>query len=68
MMDEAKYVTLEYLRELETWACAWYDKAVEREFISASYHPDTATLDRLRGYFKAGLSPAEAAHACFGKH
>jgi hypothetical protein len=66
MMDESKYVTLENLPELESWACAWYDEAVEAEFNRASYHPDTATLDRLRGYFKAGLSPAEAVHACFG--
>jgi hypothetical protein len=68
-MDEPKYVTPENLRELERWACAWHSEAVKAEFISTSYHPDTATLDRLRAYFKAGLSPAEAARACFdGKH
>jgi hypothetical protein len=68
-MDESKYLAPEDLRELETWAIAWYEEAVKAEFIGTSYHPDTATLGRLRGYFKAGLSPAEAAHACFGgKH
>lgn len=47
-MDEPKYVTPENLRELERWACAWHSEAVKAEFISMSYHPDTATLDRLR--------------------
>jgi hypothetical protein len=68
-MDGSKYATRASLRKLEAWACSWYDEAVEAEFINASYHPDTATLDRLRGYFKAGLSPAEAVDACFrGRH
>jgi hypothetical protein len=65
-MDESKCETLADLRELERWACAWYDEAVKAGAIGASYCPDTATLDRLRGYFKAGLSPTEAALACFG--
>ena len=68
-MNESKYLAPEDLQELETWACAWYEEAVKAEFIGPSYHPDTTTLDRLRGHFKAGLWPAEAAHACFGgKH
>jgi hypothetical protein len=68
-MDESKYLTPEELRELETWAIAWYEEAVKAEFIGSSYHPDTATVVRLRSYFKAGLSPTEAAHAFFGgKH
>ncbi|WP_367619715.1 hypothetical protein [Caballeronia sp. SEWSISQ10-4 2] len=66
MMDESNYLTLENIRELDVWTCAWYDAAVEAQFISASYHPDTATLDRLRSYFRVGLTAQEAAHACFG--
>jgi hypothetical protein len=68
-MDDSNYLAPEDLPELEAWAIAWYEEAVEAEFIGASYHPDTATVGRLRDYFKAGLSPAEAAQACFGgKH
>jgi hypothetical protein len=64
-MDESKDVALKSLEELETWACAWYIESINAGFVSISYHPDTATVDRLRAYFNAGLSPAEAAHACF---
>jgi hypothetical protein len=55
MMDESQYITLDTLWKLETWACAWYDEALKAKFTSTSYSPDAATLDRLRGYFKAGL-------------
>jgi hypothetical protein len=65
MFKGTKDVPFEDFQELRAWACAWYDKAIEPEFISADYRPDTATLDRLPRYFKAGLSPAEATHACF---
>jgi hypothetical protein len=65
-MDESRYETLTSLRELERWACAWYDEAVKAGAIGASYCLDTATIDRLRAYFKAGLSPTEAALVCFG--
>jgi hypothetical protein len=64
-MDETKDVAPRSLGELETWARAWYIESISAGFASISYHPDIATVDRLRGYFSAGLSPAEAAHACF---
>lgn len=68
-MDESNYLAPEHLRQLEAWATAWYDEAVKAEYIGASYHLDTVTVGRLRDYFKAGLSPAEAAQAYFGgKH
>jgi hypothetical protein len=65
-MDCSGYETLAHLRELERWTCAWYEEAIKAGTIGASYFPDTATIDRLRGYFSAGLSPTEAALACFG--
>lgn len=69
MFERSGKAPLENFPELEAWACAWYDEAIKAEFISVSYHPDTATVDRLRTYFKVGMAPAEAAHACFGhKH
>jgi hypothetical protein len=66
MFNESKYVSLIYEEALDQWTRAWYDEAVEAEFIRPPYHPDPATLQRLRGYFNAGLSPAEGALACFG--
>jgi hypothetical protein len=41
--------------------------SVEAEFICPPYYPDPATIKRLPGYFDAGLLPAEAAQACFGR-
>ena len=66
MMDKSQFIMLDTLWKLETWACAWFDEALEAKFNSTSYSPDATTLDLLRGYFRAGLSPAEAAQACFG--
>jgi hypothetical protein len=65
-MDESECDTLKHMRELERWTFAWYDEAVKAGAIGAAYSPDTATINRLRGYFRAGLSPTEAALACFG--
>ena len=68
MVDESEcVVSLENLQELEVWARAWYDEALAAEFIRQHYHPDDATLERLRRYFHAGLSPTDAANACFGQ-
>ena len=67
MFDESKYVSLVYAQGLDQWTRAWFDEAVEAEFIRPPYYPDTSTLQRLRDYFNAGLSPAEAAQACFGR-
>ncbi|MGF6301384.1 hypothetical protein OKW42_004737 [Paraburkholderia sp. WC7.3d] len=67
MLDESERLTLEHLRELEVWTCAWYDKAIAANFVGPAYHPDEKVIRRLRGYYHAGLSPAEAAEACFGR-
>ena len=67
MFNESKYVSLIYEQGLDQWTCAWYREAVEAEFICPPYYPDPATIRRLRGYFDAGLSPADAAEACFGR-
>lgn len=69
MFDEMKYVSLIYAQGLDQWTRAWHGEAVEAGFIGPQYYPDPATMKRLRGYFNAGLSPTEAALACFGhKH
>jgi hypothetical protein len=65
MLDESNELPREYERDLDAWTCAWYDAAVASNFIRSPYHPDATTLKRLQGYFHAGLTPAEAAEACF---
>lgn len=67
MFDESKYVSLICALGLDQWTRACYDEAVEAEFIRPPFRPDPATIKRLRGYFDAGLSPAEAAQAFFGR-
>lgn len=47
------------------WANAVYAQAVAEGFIREPWEPDDATVRRLRAYFHTGLSPAEAASACF---
>ncbi|CAD6561138.1 hypothetical protein LMG28727_07353 [Paraburkholderia kirstenboschensis] len=66
MPDQSEPLTLEHARELEVWTCAWYDAAVAANLVRPPFHPDATIIKRLRGYFHCGLSPAEAADACFG--
>ncbi|CAE6942958.1 hypothetical protein R69927_07786 [Paraburkholderia domus] len=63
MLEMSKYVPREDFRELKMWAGASYDEALEAQFICSLYQPYAATLDHLRGYFKAGLSPAKSLRA-----
>lgn len=67
MFDESNYVSPMDVQHLDQWTRAWFDEAVAAAFIRPPYRPDTVTIKRLRGYFNAGLSPAEAAQACFGR-
>ena len=67
MLDDLEHPTPDHLQELDVWTCAWYDEAIEANFIHPPYHLDGKTLKRLLGYYHAGLSPAEAAEACFGR-
>jgi hypothetical protein len=70
VFDDSNYLSLAYpwgLLDLDGWTRAWYNHALEAKFIRPPYHPDTGTIKRLWGYFHAGLSPAEAAQAYFGR-
>jgi hypothetical protein len=62
-MDDLTDPTTEYIRALETWVCVWYEEALDAVFVTASYRPDVEIVDRLRGYFRAGLSPEDAVQA-----
>jgi hypothetical protein len=62
-------IALGDVRELVEWTQTWYEEAVAGHFVRHPYEADSATLTRLHQYFRAGLTPAEAAQACFGvKH
>ena len=50
---------------LHAWTNAVYDKAVAAGFIRPPWHLDDTTILRLHAYFDTGLSPADAACACF---
>jgi hypothetical protein len=51
--------------ELRAWVNAVYENAVGKGFVRVPWHPDDRTVRRLKGYFRSGLSPAEAVCACF---
>jgi hypothetical protein len=69
MFDESQSLTPQLARDLIAWTRAWFDRVVAANFVRPPYYPDATTVKRLQGYFHAGLSPAEAAEACFGtKH
>jgi hypothetical protein len=53
-------------RKIIEWTKAWYEQAVCANFISRLYYPDREVVTRLREYYRAGLTPAEAIQACFG--
>ncbi|WP_354683879.1 hypothetical protein [Cupriavidus necator] len=51
--------------DLYAWTAALHEYALEAGLISWEYVPDYRTLERLRLYFRSGLTPGEAARACF---
>ena len=53
-------------RKIIEWAKAWYEQAVCANLIRYPYYHDCEVVTRLREYYRAGLTPAEAIQACFG--
>lgn len=51
---------------LRAWMLAWYDHAVSVGFLSPPFTLNDVTAERLEGYFRVGLTPAEGAEAFFG--
>ncbi|MGF6291734.1 hypothetical protein OKW50_006669 [Paraburkholderia youngii] len=52
--------------QLRAWLSDWYDYVFAVGYIHPPFTLDEATTDRLEGYFKAGLTPAEGAILFFG--
>ncbi|RZF23676.1 hypothetical protein EVC45_43015 [Paraburkholderia sp. UYCP14C] len=66
MHDDAPTALPQDAIELRAWLSDWYDHAFNVGYIHPPFTLDEATADRLEGYFKAGLTPAEGAMAFFG--
>jgi hypothetical protein len=67
MFIQSNQIVLPFSLELDlcAWADAVYEKAVGEGFIREPWEPEVAIVQRLEAYFHTGLSPAEAASACF---
>jgi hypothetical protein len=62
-------IVLEEQHKLVEWTKAWYQQARAANHVSYPYQADNNMVKRLHQYYVAGLTPAEALHACFGvKH
>jgi hypothetical protein len=66
MHDDASDAQPQYVIDLRTWISDWYDHAFKVGFVRPPFTVDAAIVERLEGYFKAGLTPAEGAIAFFG--
>ncbi|KAE8760487.1 MULTISPECIES: hypothetical protein [Paraburkholderia] len=51
---------------LRAWMLAWYDHAVSVGFLHPPFTLNDGMAERLEGYFRVGLTPAEGAEAFFG--
>ncbi|MGB8421021.1 hypothetical protein [Paraburkholderia sp.] len=51
---------------LRAWMLAWYDHAVSIGFVRPPFILNDVAAERLEGYFRVGLTPAEGAEAFFG--
>lgn len=53
-------------RKLRQWITAWYQSAVRSGYVEPPYELDHAMAERLEGFFRVGLTPAEGASVVFG--
>lgn len=51
MIEESESLNLEHLRDLEVWACSWYEEAIAANFVRLPYLPDEKTIKILQGYY-----------------
>ena len=66
MHDDASDALSQHMIDLRTWISDWYDHAFKAGLVRPPFTVDNAIVERLEGYFKAGLTPAEGAIAFFG--
>lgn len=53
-------------RKIIEWTKACYEQPAFADFISYPYYCDREVVTRIREYYRARLTPAEAIQACFG--
>jgi len=64
--DDALDALPQSVQDLRRWISDWYDHAFKAGFVEPPFSLDEAILERLEGYFRVGLTPAEGAIAFFG--
>jgi hypothetical protein len=65
MHDTLTNPSPQYVTEWRTWLSDWYDHAYREGYVSPPFALDYAIAERLEGYFRVGLTPAEGAVAFF---
>ncbi|MEX3960436.1 hypothetical protein [Trinickia sp. EG282A] len=66
-MPETQHrIAVDELHKIVEWTSAWYEQARAANFVSYPYQADNAVVARLRQYYRAGLTPAQAVEAYFG--
>jgi hypothetical protein len=69
MPETLQPILLDGLNHIVKWTQAWYEEALAARFVRDPYEADADVMARLHQYFRAGLTPLEAAQAMFGlKH
>jgi hypothetical protein len=66
MYDDVSNAPPQYVTDLRAWISDWYDHAFKVGLVRPPFRLSEAIADRLEGYYRAGLTPAEAATAIFG--
>jgi hypothetical protein len=66
MHDDPSDALPQYVIDLRAWISDWYDHAFKVGLVRPPFTLDEAIVERLEGYFRAGLTPAEGAIAFFG--
>ncbi|WP_454862489.1 hypothetical protein [Paraburkholderia fungorum] len=53
---------------LYEWSRTAIDEAFAANLVAMPFRPTAAFYDQITGYYRAGLTPAEAVQAAFGVH
>jgi hypothetical protein len=62
----SELISQDHRQNIVGWTKAWYEQALAANLVSFPYRVDNETVKRLHRYFREGLTPEEALHACFG--
>lgn len=51
--------------KLTEWTLVAFDEVILAGYVTPPWRPSDAMCDRMAGYYRVGLTPAEAAQAAF---